>query len=127
MTRLYIGKAILAVLAAILTVFVMVGLTYITYVGDPVKERVIVALGSCSAGIATLCTIMLVLDLANFHSATSSGSSKTKTENATSNSLHRFATAKPSRKTWKNRLNGFSMHAQIMEPQGGGSTNKEKN
>lgn len=81
MTRLYIGKAILAVLAAILTVFVMVGLTYITYVGEPVKERVIVALGSCSAGIATLCTIMLVLDLANFHSATSSGSRAKRTEN----------------------------------------------
>jgi len=127
MTRLLTAKAILGVLAATLTVVLLTLLSCTTLSPEPLKERVITGCISCSAGLVTVVTIMCLLEASNSVSVTSSGSNKTKTENATSNFLHRFATERPSRKTWKNRINGFSRLAGTTILGGGRSTNKEKN
>lgn len=127
MTRRPIAKSILGVAAATLMVVLLTLLSCITYADDPVKDRVITAIFSCCAGIATVATTMFLLEVSNSVSVISYGSRKTKTENATSNFLHRFDTGKPSKRTWQNRINGFSMHAGTTGHQVGGSTNKEKN
>lgn len=126
MTRLLTARCILGVLLVTLTVVLLTLSSFTIYADDPVKDRVITATISCFAGLVTVATTMFLLEVSNSISAISYGSRPTKTESVTSNFLHRFGTAKPSRKTWSNRINGFSMLGVTTEPKDGGSTNQEE-
>jgi hypothetical protein len=127
MTLRPIAKSILGAVLAILMAVILTLLSCTTLSDEPVADRVITAIFSCSAGLVIVVTTMCLLVHNNSGLGTSSGSNKTKTENATPNFLHRFGTARPSKKTWKNRINGFSMLAGTTVQAGGHSTNKEDN
>ena len=132
MTRLRTARAILGVLAATLMVVLLTLLSCTTLSPDPLKDRVITGCISCSAGLVILVTIMCLLETSNSISAISYGSRETRTEKKGKRDwTWRFSppleTEKPSRKTWSNRLNGFSMHAETTVQAGGRSTNKENN
>lgn len=80
--RLRTAKSILGAVLAILMAVLLTLLNCITYADDPVNERVITAIISCSAGIATLVSIMFLLAVSNSVSAISYGSRPTRTEKA---------------------------------------------
>ena len=80
MTRLLTARCILGVLAATLMVVLLTLLSCTTLSPDPLKDRVITATISCSAGLVILVTIMCLVETSNSISAISSGSRETKTE-----------------------------------------------
>lgn len=82
MTRLLTAKSILGAVLAILMAVLLTLSSCITYADDPVSDRVITAIISCSAGIATLVSIMFLLAVSNSISAISYGSRETRTEKA---------------------------------------------
>jgi hypothetical protein len=73
------AKSILGAVLATLMAVLLTLWSCIIYQDDPVNERVITAIISCSAGIATLVSIMFLLAVSNSISAISYGSRETRT------------------------------------------------
>ena len=126
MTRLYIARCICGVLVATLTTVAFSCICITLFQGE-LKTLPIIVTALCSAAIAMTCITMLVVETANSVSATSSGSSETRTGSVILRFSQPSDTRRISRRKYRSHLNGFSMQGVTTEQQDGGSTNKENN
>lgn len=121
-----IVKCMIGAASAFMTVAAMTLLSCIIYAGEGTSWQMIVVTTSLFVGGAITAIILLVWETVNCLSVTYSHANWKPMENSTSNFLHRFDTSKPSRKTHRHYLNGFSMSGK-RTGDGGHSTNKENN
>lgn len=124
-TRLHIARCICGVLVAILTT-VAFSCICITLYREELRTQMIIATALCCALIAMISITMLLVETANSVSATSYGSSETRTESVILRFSQPSEKRRTSRKKYRSHLTGFSLQDVTTAQQGGGSTNQEE-